>query len=94
MTSDRTVFPFCLEIRIRMVRNRKRQPVSRLPIISSAWISSHFCHGYSFLRSTSVAYSMHAKPRVVSGVSSLSGGVKILGSVQPRILMEASPPFC
>ena len=45
MTSERTVLPFWREIKKRMVRNLNFQPLSRLPTISSAWISAHSCHG-------------------------------------------------
>ena len=55
ITSLRTVFPFCLLIRISTVRKRKRHSPLRSPMISIMWTSAHICQGYSFLRRTSVA---------------------------------------
>ena len=65
--------PFCLDIKKRIVRNRNFHSPPNSPIISSAWISAHSCHGYSFFLRISFAYSMHAKPSDVSGVSFRSG---------------------
>ena len=45
ITSERSVFPFCLDTRMRTVRKRKRHWPPSLPTISSIWMRAHFCQG-------------------------------------------------
>src|SRR5688572_18317618 len=53
---------------------------------SNPWITVHSCHGSSGMPRSSAAKSMMSKPRDVSGVSSLSGGVHRRGTVRPSTL--------
>src|SRR5690606_18675312 len=78
-TRSRWVLPFCRATIASTRRNRGRPSGNSSP----AWTISHSCHGVSGWPSTSRAKVATSYPIVVSGVSSRSGGVHILGSVLP-----------